>query len=55
MALRAVPTTDCMTAHWALSHVLFGCASNHIIQAVRASAPVGSEIGGKRPATIEWK
>lgn len=56
ICLRAVQTTDFMTAHWAqlpwdfLSHV-----SNRIINEVTGVSRVTYDISGKPPATIEWE
>ena len=56
VALRAVQTTDFMTAHWAeLPHALLGRASNRIINEVRGINRVVYDISGKPPATIEWE
>jgi GMP synthase (glutamine-hydrolysing) len=56
VALRAVQTTDFMTAHWApLPHELLGTVSNRIINEVRGINRVVYDISGKPPATIEWE
>ena len=56
VALRAVQTTDFMTAHWAeLPHALLGRVSNRIINEVRGFNRVVYDISGKPPATIEWE
>ena len=56
VALRAVQTTDFMTAHWAhLPHALLGTVSNRIINEVRGINRVVYDISGKPPATIEWE
>ena len=56
VALRAVQTTDFMTAHWApLPHDLLGKVSNRIINEVRGLNRVVYDISGKPPATIEWE
>jgi GMP synthase (glutamine-hydrolysing) len=56
VSLRAVQTTDFMTAHWAhLPHDLLGRASNRIINEVRGINRVVYDISGKPPATIEWE
>ena len=56
VALRAVQTTDFMTAHWApLPHDLLGRVSNRIINEVRGINRVVYDISGKPPATIEWE
>ena len=55
-ALRAVVTSDFMTAHWArLPHELLGRVSNRIINEVRGINRVVYDISGKPPATIEWE
>lgn len=55
-ALRAVQTTDFMTAHWAeLPHSFLGKVSNRIINEVRGINRVVYDISGKPPATIEWE
>jgi GMP synthase (glutamine-hydrolysing) len=56
VALRAVQTTDFMTAHWApLPHELLGKVSGRIINEVRGINRVVYDISGKPPATIEWE
>jgi GMP synthase (glutamine-hydrolysing) len=56
VALRAVQTTDFMTAHWAeLPHALLARVSNRIINEVRGINRVVYDISGKPPATIEWE
>jgi GMP synthase (glutamine-hydrolysing) len=56
VALRAVQTSDFMTAHWAhLPHELLGKVSNRIINEVRGINRVVYDISGKPPATIEWE
>ena len=56
ICLRAVETTDFMTAHWShlpwdfLAHV-----SNRIMNEVKGVARVTYDISGKPPATIEWE
>ncbi len=56
VALRAVETTDFMTAHWApLPHDLLAVVSNRIINEVRGINRVVYDISGKPPATIEWE
>ena len=56
VALRAVVTSDFMTAHWAeLPYDLLGRASNRIINEVRGINRVVYDISGKPPATIEWE
>jgi GMP synthase (glutamine-hydrolysing) len=56
VALRAVQTTDFMTAHWAeLPYDLLGRASSRIINEVRGINRVTYDISSKPPATIEWE
>ena len=56
VALRAVQTTDFMTAHWApLPHDLLAKVSNRITNEVRGINRVVYDISGKPPATIEWE
>src|SRR5690606_24754167 len=56
VSLRAVQTTDFMTAHWAhLPYDLLGKVSNRIINEVRGINRVVYDISGKPPATIEWE
>lgn len=56
VALRAVITSDFMTAHWAhLPYDLLGRVSNRIINEVRGINRVTYDISGKPPATIEWE
>lgn len=56
VALRAVVTSDFMTAHWAhLPYDLLGRISNRIINEVRGINRVVYDISGKPPATIEWE
>ncbi len=56
VALRAVQTTDFMTAHWAeLPYDLLGKVSSRIINEVRGINRVVYDISGKPPATIEWE
>jgi GMP synthase (glutamine-hydrolysing) len=56
VALRAVETSDFMTAHWAeLPHSLLAKVSNRIINEVRGINRVVYDISGKPPATIEWE
>src|SRR5258705_7027224 len=53
-ALRAVATSDFMTADWAeLPHALLGKISNRIINEVRGINRVTYDISSKPPATIE--
>ncbi len=56
VALRAVQTTDFMTAHWAhLPHDLLSRVANRIINEVRGLNRVVYDISSKPPATIEWE
>jgi len=56
VALRAVQTTDFMTAHWAeLPYSLLAKVSSRIINEVRGINRVVYDISGKPPATIEWE
>ena len=56
VALRAVQTTDFMTAHWAeLPYALLGKVSGRIINEVRGINRVTYDISSKPPATIEWE
>ena len=56
VALRAVVTSDFMTANWAeLPYSLLGRVSNRIINEVRGINRVVYDISGKPPATIEWE
>jgi GMP synthase (glutamine-hydrolysing) len=56
VALRAVETTDFMTALWApLPHELLSRVSNRITNEIRGINRVVYDISGKPPATIEWE
>jgi len=56
VALRAVQTTDFMTAHWApLPHELIARVSNRITNEVRGVNRVVYDVSSKPPATIEWE
>ncbi|VEE06539.1 GMP synthase [Neisseria animalis] len=56
VALRAVVTSDFMTAHWAeLPYSLLGRVSNRIINEVKGINRVVYDVSGKPPATIEWE
>ncbi len=56
VALRAVTSTDAMTADWAhLPYEFMGRVSNEIINKVRGVNRVVYDISSKPPATIEWE
>jgi GMP synthase (glutamine-hydrolysing) len=56
VALRAVQTSDFMTADWApLPHELLARVSGRIINEVRGINRVAYDISSKPPATIEWE
>jgi GMP synthase (glutamine-hydrolysing) len=56
VALRAVQTTDFMTAHWApLPHELLAKVSGRITNEVRGINRVVYDVSSKPPATIEWE
>ena len=56
VSLRAVETTDFMTASWSpLPHELLAKVSNRIINEVRGINRVAYDISSKPPATIEWE
>jgi len=56
VALRAVQTTDFMTAQWAtLPAELLARVANRIINEVRGINRVVYDISSKPPATIEWE
>lgn len=56
VALRAVTSTDAMTADWAhLPYDFLGKVSNEIINKVRGVNRVVYDISSKPPATIEWE
>ena len=57
VALRAVQTTDFMTAHWAHAAARPAArkVSNRIINEVRGINRVVYDISSKPPATIEWE
>ena len=56
VALRAVTSTDAMTADWAhLPYEFLGKISNEIINKVKGVNRVCYDISSKPPATIEWE
>ncbi len=56
VALRAVVSTDAMTADWfPFPYDFLGAVSNEIIRKVRGVNRVVYDISSKPPATIEWE
>ncbi len=56
LALRAVETSDFMTANWCpLPYDLLGRLSSRIVNEVRGINRVVYDISSKPPATIEWE
>jgi GMP synthase (glutamine-hydrolysing) len=56
VALRAVTSTDAMTADWAhLPYDFLAKVSNEIINKVKGVNRVTYDISSKPPATIEWE
>lgn len=56
LALRAVTSTDGMTADWyPFPHDVLGRISNRIMNEVRGVNRVAYDVSSKPPATIEWE
>jgi len=56
IALRAVVTTDFMTARWAnIPHDVLACVSDRIMNEIVDVTRVVYDISGKPPSTIEWE
>ncbi|MBT5530611.1 MAG: GMP synthase (glutamine-hydrolyzing), partial [Cytophagia bacterium] len=56
VALRAVTSTDGMTADWyPMPHEFLSKVSNKIINSVKGINRVVYDISSKPPATIEWE
>ena len=56
VALRAVSSTDVMTADWVhLPYDFLSLVSNEIINNVKGINRVVYDISSKPPATIEWE
>jgi len=56
VALRAVTSTDAMTADWArLPYDFMADVSNEIINKVKGVNRVCYDISSKPPSTIEWE
>jgi GMP synthase (glutamine-hydrolysing) len=56
IALRAVTSTDGMTADWYhMPHQVLSNISNRIINEVEGINRVAYDVSSKPPATIEWE
>ncbi|VFP87223.1 glutamine-hydrolyzing GMP synthase [Candidatus Erwinia haradaeae] len=56
IAIRAIETTDFMTAQWInLPHEFLSTVSNRIINEIQSISRVVYDISSKPPATIEWE
>lgn len=56
IAVRAVNSSDAMTANWAhLPHDFLGLVSSRIINEVKGVSRVVYDISSKPPSTIEWE
>ena len=56
LALRAVSTTDFMTADWArIPYDVLETVSNRIVNEVKSINRIVYDITSKPPSTIEWE